>query len=80
MRSMRFEIWPDKWWGKKQHKGQEQEAAHQVFIRQQRLLVLENDQSKMARQTGDSMSAGRDAMMAELEEDRKALAAHELFW
>jgi len=60
--------------------GQEQEAAHQVFIRQQRLLVLENDQSKMARHTGDSMSAGRDATIAELEVEREALIAHELFW
>ena len=60
--------------------GQEQEAARQVLIRQQRLLVLENDQSKMARHTSDSLSAGRDATIAELELERKALIAHEMFW
>ena len=61
-------------------KWQEQEAAQLILIRQQQLLAFENDQSKMARQTSDTESAGRDAIIAELEKERKALAGHEMFW
>ena len=59
---------------------QEQEAAQQTRLRRQQLLAFENDQSKMARQTSDTENAGRDAIIAELEKERKALAGHEMFW
>ena len=59
---------------------QERDAAQQSLIHRQRLWALESDQSRMARQTSDTESAGREALIAELEREGRAMAAHELFW